>query len=94
MTRRGPATLEIGYWLRVDATGHGHATRAASACVDIAKTAPRINRVVIHCDEANPRSAAIPQRLGFTLTRVETRRPEAPGETGRETVWSLELNSA
>src|SRR5262245_4424090 len=37
MTRRGPGTLEIGYWLHVDATGRGHATRAAQACCEIAR---------------------------------------------------------
>ena len=36
MTRRGRGTLEIGYWVHVDATGHGHATRAAAALTDVA----------------------------------------------------------
>ena len=90
MTRRGPGTLEIGYWLHVDATGHGHASRAAQVCAEIAATAPGVRRVLIHCDEANTRSAAIPARLGFVKERVTVRRPEAPGETGREEVWVRE----
>ena len=43
--------------------------------------------MIIVCDEANLRSAAIPQRLGYTLDRVETRAAEAPGETGRMQIW-------
>src|SRR4051794_31436441 len=31
MTRRGPGTIEIGYWLHVDAVNRGLATRAARA---------------------------------------------------------------
>ena len=94
MTRRGRGTLEIGYWLHVDATGHGYATRAARACTDIALTSPDVERVLIHVDEANSRSAAIPRRLGYRLAGVETRRPEASGETGRESVWVFERGDA
>ena len=36
MTRRGRSSLEIGYWVHVDATGRGHATRAAAALTDVA----------------------------------------------------------
>ena len=46
-----------------------------------------VHRMMIVCDEANVRSAAIPKRLGYTLDRVEQRPPEAPGETGRTQIW-------
>jgi RimJ/RimL family protein N-acetyltransferase len=46
--------------------------------------------MIIVCDEANTRSAAIPQRIGYTLQRVESRTPEAPGETGRMQIWVFE----
>jgi RimJ/RimL family protein N-acetyltransferase len=81
MTRRGPGTIEIGYWLHADALGHGHATRAAGALADAAARMRGVDRVLIYCDEANERSAAIPRRLGFTLVRTERRPPEAPAET-------------
>ncbi len=87
MTRRGPGTMEIGYWLHVDAVGTGLATRAAGALTDTALTLDGVERVYICCDEANARSAAIPQRLGFVLARVEDRAPEAPGEQGRLMFW-------
>jgi RimJ/RimL family protein N-acetyltransferase len=89
MTRRGPRTLEIGYWLHESVTGQGHATRAAGALTDVALGITDVDRVLICCDEANARSAAIPRRLGYTLLRTEKRRPEAPGERGRLMVWSL-----
>jgi RimJ/RimL family protein N-acetyltransferase len=87
MTRRGRGTLEIGYWVHVDATGHGHATRAAAALTDVALGEPGVQKVLIYTDEANVRSAAIPKRLGYELLRVEEAVKSAPSETGRMQVW-------
>jgi hypothetical protein len=44
--------------------------------------------MIIVCDAANLRRAAIPARLGSRLDRVETRTPEAPGESGRTQIWT------
>jgi ribosomal-protein-serine acetyltransferase len=82
--RRGPATLEIGYWLRADACGRGLATRAVAALTDIAVNQPGIERVLVFCDEANHASAAIPRRLGYRMDRVVSVPPEAAAETGRQ----------
>jgi RimJ/RimL family protein N-acetyltransferase len=87
MTRRGPRTLEIGYWLHVDAGRRGHATNAARALTETGLARRSIDRMIIVCDETNVRSAAIPRRLGYHLERVELRAPEAPGETGRMQIW-------
>jgi RimJ/RimL family protein N-acetyltransferase len=92
MTRMGPGTLEIGYWLHVHAGGRGHATRAAGALTDVALAIDGVQRVFICCDEANTRSAAIPQRLGYELAEVVRRAPEAPGEVGRLMVWSKDCD--
>jgi RimJ/RimL family protein N-acetyltransferase len=51
---------------------------------------PGTRRVEIGCDLTNIVSAAIPQRLGFNLDRVEVRPPTAPGESSQRTVWALE----
>lgn len=59
--------VEIGYWLRPEATGHGYATEAAHTLVDVARKLNGITRVEIRCDARNGASAAIPRRLGFTL---------------------------
>jgi len=88
MTRRGPGTLEIGYWLHVDVTGRGYATRAVDALTVVACTLPDVRQVLIFCDEANDSSAAIPRRLGYKLVRVDSRIAEAPGETGRQMMWA------
>lgn len=63
--------LEIGYWIRSDATGQGFATEAAEGALDAALSLTSVQRVTIRCDERNVASAAIPRRLGFRL--AETR---------------------
>ena len=82
-----PNGLEIGYWVRSDRTGRGLATSAASALTASALALDGVSRVEIHCDAANRRSAAIPEKLGYRLDRVETRPPTAPGETERHMIW-------
>jgi RimJ/RimL family protein N-acetyltransferase len=57
--------VEIGYWLDAAATGHGFASEAAAALLDVADAMPGISRVEIRCDVNNTASAAIPRRLGF-----------------------------
>lgn len=92
MTRRGPRSLEIGYWLCVDAGDRGYATTAARALTTAGLALSGVDRMIIVCDEANLRSAAVPQRLGYRLERVENRTPEAPGETGHMQMWMAERN--
>ena len=88
MDRVGPGALEIGYWLRTDATGGGIITRAVRRLTEIALGLPAISRIEIHCDAANVRSAAVPKRLGFRLEAVlERQEPKAPAETDRQLVW-------
>lgn len=90
MTRRGPGTIELGYWLHARAVGRGYATAAAGALTDVARAMPGVRRVLIYCDEANAPSAAVARRLGYSLVRTEHRAPEAPAETGRQMVWARE----
>jgi len=73
---------EIGYWLREDATGRGYATEAASALVEHARTLNRFTHIEIRCDPRNLASAAVPKRLGFTLTNPDAEELQ---------VWSLDL---
>jgi RimJ/RimL family protein N-acetyltransferase len=87
MARKWPATMEIGYWVHVDAIGQGFATRASRALTNASLALDDITTVCIRCDETNVRSAAVPRGLGFTLVRTETRPPEAPGESGQLMVW-------
>jgi RimJ/RimL family protein N-acetyltransferase len=88
MDRVGPGGLEIGYWLRTDATGGGVVTRAVRRLTEIGLGLPEIGRIEIHCDAANVRSAAVPERLGYRLEAVvDGAEAKAPGETGREMRW-------
>jgi hypothetical protein len=49
---------------------------------------PGVDRVEIHSDKANVRSAAVPRRLGYRLDRVEPRPVSAPAESGLLMVWT------
>jgi RimJ/RimL family protein N-acetyltransferase len=85
--RIGPGGIELGYWLSQDAVGKGLATAAAKALTAAALDLPDVDRVEIHCDEANSRSRKIPERLGYRLDRIEDDKVEAPGEIGRSMIW-------
>jgi ribosomal-protein-serine acetyltransferase len=87
IARKWPATIEIGYWVHVDAVGRGYATRASRALTNAALALDGITTVCIRCDEVNTRSAAVPRRLGFTLAGTETRPPQAPAESGQLMTW-------
>ena len=86
-SRVGPAAIEIGYWLRTDHTGRGLVTACARSLTEAALGLDGIERVEIHCDEANARSRAVPLRLGYRLARVQDDAVTAPGEVGRDMVW-------
>jgi RimJ/RimL family protein N-acetyltransferase len=83
----GPWPLELGYWLCPGAVGHGYATAGAEALTAAALSLTDIQRVEIHCDEANQRSRRVPQRLGYRLDRVEVDGVQAPAEVGRSMIW-------
>lgn len=85
--RIGPHGMELGYWLDAEAEGRGVITEATTRLVREALDMDGISRVEIHCDEANSRSRAVPERLGFVLDRIEQRPIAAASETGRHLVW-------
>ena len=58
--------FEIGYWVWTAYGGKGYITEAVAGITDFAFQQLGANRVEIRCDALNVRSAAIPQRLGFT----------------------------
>jgi RimJ/RimL family protein N-acetyltransferase len=86
--RVGPDGLEIGYWLRSDATGKGYATEATDALTRVALRQPGVRRVEIRCDPRNLASAAIPRRLGFTHVLTIENETTTPSGSPRDTmVW-------
>jgi RimJ/RimL family protein N-acetyltransferase len=91
--RRGPDIREIGYWVHVDWTRRGIASSAARALAELALGIPGVRRVEIHCDVDNVASAGVPRTLGWELSAIVPRSPDAPGESGREMVWTLDRDA-
>lgn len=87
--RIGPYGLEIGYWVHAAHTGRGLATIGSALLTRAAFGLPGIDRVEIHCDEANAASAAVPRRLGFGLVRVQDDVRDTPGKVGRRMIWAV-----
>lgn len=88
--RAEPGALEIGYWIHSGHTGRGLATEAAAALTRVAVEVESATRVLVRCDPANARSAAIPRRLGFA--HEATLRGVLEGEDGElrdGMVWTL-----
>ena len=88
--RRGPDTLEIGYWLHPSFVGRGLAAGTVRLLIDAAFSFPEITRVEIHHDKANARSARIPPRLGFRFIGEEPDEAAAPAEAGIDCTWRLD----
>lgn len=66
---------EIGYWLLSEYSGRGFMTTYVKACINYGFNELGLDRVIIKCAEGNNKSAAIPIRLGFTLSeRKEVER--------------------
>lgn len=89
--RVGPGAMEIGYWVSASRVRRGYATESARALTTAAFDLPGVQRVEIHCDEANVASAGVPRRLGYHLDRVDRDAAvEAPGESGPEMIWTMD----
>jgi RimJ/RimL family protein N-acetyltransferase len=60
-------SLEIGYWLRRGAEGHGYMSEATRLLTTYAFEGLGAARIVIRCDARNMRSRRVPERLGYIL---------------------------
>jgi RimJ/RimL family protein N-acetyltransferase len=88
--RGGPTTVEIGYWIRTDATHHGYATMASRALTAaVFAHLDHIDTVEIRMDRGNVRSAAVPPRLGYRHVGDVDQEIDAPGQCGRWLVWQV-----
>ena len=85
--RIGPGGWEIGYWVRSDRAGAGIASAAARLLTDGAFDHLDADRVEIHHDAGNLRSARVPRRLGFELVAIDADEPVALDDTGIEWRW-------
>lgn len=81
--RRGPDTLEIGYWIRTSRVGEGLATAVTAKLTDVAFTIPGVEHVAVAVDVENERSAMVPTRLGFSIRETVP----AARDTTRASGW-------
>lgn len=72
--------VEVGYWLRADATGQGLVTEAVRALLAVADALPGVAQVEVRCDERNAASHAVPRRLGFELASTQPAPSMVTGE--------------
>ena len=63
-------SLELGYFLRPDAQGHGYATEAAKLTVAFGLEALGARRIWASCDALNVRSVRLLERCGFAREGV------------------------
>ncbi len=92
--RVGPDALEIGYFMRSDATGRGIATVATALLVKAAFEAMGVPRLEVRCEPGNLASIAIPRRLGFHL-RETIEEPNKNGEGSHSLmIWELRAQAA
>jgi RimJ/RimL family protein N-acetyltransferase len=73
--------FEIGYWIRPEALGRGHASEAVRLLTALAFEQLGARRVEIRCDARNLKSRAVAERCGFELEGIL--RNEALGVDGR-----------
>lgn len=89
-TRLGYRALEIGYWIHVDFINRGFATELSAALTKVAFEINHVQRVEIHCDPRNVRSAAVPGKLGYTHEATLRKRvPASDAEFLDSMVWTL-----
>lgn len=89
-TRAGKNALEIGYWIHAGHINQGLATEVAAALTRVAFEVNRVDRVEIHCDPENVRSAKIPEKLGFVMEAVLRNRTTTSQGDPRDTmIWSM-----
>ena len=69
------AELEVGWRLRREAWGHGYATEAARAALDVAWGALRLERVICLIHPDNARSLGVAERLGMRVVGTTVHPP-------------------
>jgi RimJ/RimL family protein N-acetyltransferase len=84
------AAREIGYWIHKDHINQGLATEVSAALTKVAFEIDQVDRVEIHCEPQNTRSAAVPRKLGYQHEATLARRLRTTEGEPRETmIWTL-----
>ncbi len=89
-TRIGDDAREIGYWIDKDHLNQGLATEASAALTKVAFEIEKVDRVEIHCDPQNVRSATVPKKLDFLHEgNLKRRITDSEGKYRDTMIWSL-----
>jgi RimJ/RimL family protein N-acetyltransferase len=87
--RIGRNAREIGYWVRAEAINRGIATETAAALTKVGFEFMGLERVEIHCDVRNVRSAAVPRKLGYVHDGTLRRRSITVGPPAGSMIWTM-----
>ena len=87
--RIGKNAREIGYWVCAGAINRGIATEAAAALTKVGFEFIGLDRLEIHCDVRNVRSAAIPRKLGYVHEATLRRRAITVGAPADSMIWTM-----
>jgi RimJ/RimL family protein N-acetyltransferase len=79
--------FEIGYWLRVGATGQGYMRETVALLSRFAFERLGANRIVIRCDAENGPSQRVAEACGYALEGRHRRDALAPGGGLRDTLF-------
>jgi RimJ/RimL family protein N-acetyltransferase len=80
--RGGAGSLEVGYWVRADATRQGIATESTAVLTRVAIELCGAHRVDLQVDPENVASQGVPRKLGFVYEGTLRRRLEPPDGVG------------
>jgi RimJ/RimL family protein N-acetyltransferase len=94
--RGGDGSLEIGYWVAVDAIGQGYATEVTAVLTRVGFEIVGLERVDLQIESTNERSVNVARKLGFThegtlRRRLPRREGEPRGDSMVFTMLSEEL---
>ncbi len=87
--RVGKNAREIGYWVCADAINRGIATEVSAALTKIGFEIMGLDRIEIHCDVRNERSAAVPRKLGYVHDATLRRRAITVGGPADSMIWTM-----
>ena len=82
-------SVELGYWLRTDATGHGYMTEAARAVMGWAYSTLHAHRIRVAAATDNRASLAVIGRLGFRFEGIARQAERCNGRWLDHAVFAL-----
>jgi RimJ/RimL family protein N-acetyltransferase len=80
-------SFEIGYWLGQSFEGKGYMSEAVRLATKLAFESLEANRVMIRCDVANERSAAVARRCGYVYEGTIRNDTVLPPRIVRDSLW-------